>query len=102
MRDFEGVGDLVFVWSAAVAGGPPGKPVGEAWLLQRFSRAMPACFLGTVAATTFVFTAEGAFETCQIPQLPVAGPVDVYWQGLMHNTVTGGFRNTNRVRTTLY
>jgi hypothetical protein len=102
LRDLEGIGDLAFVWSAAAAGGPPGTPVGDAWLLQRFSRNMPACFLGTVAATTFVFTAEGAFETCQIPQLPVAAPVDVYWQGLMHDTVTGGFRNTNRVRTTLY
>jgi hypothetical protein len=102
VRDFEGVGDLAYVWSAAEAGGPPGMPIGGAWLLQRFSRVMPACFLGTIGPATFVFTAEGAFTTCQMPQLPVAGPVDLYWQGLMHNTLTGEFRNTNRVRTTLY
>jgi hypothetical protein len=76
--------------------------VGEAWLLQRFSRSMPACFLGTVALTSFVVTGEGAFVTCQVPQVAVAGPVDVYWQGLMHDPLTGAFSNTNRVRTTLY
>ena len=102
VRDFEGVGDLAYAWSTLYADGLPGLPVGSAWLLQRFNRLMPACFLGTIGATPFVFTAEGAFTTCQIPQLPVAGPVDLYWQALMQDPLTGTLRNTNRVRTTLY
>jgi hypothetical protein len=103
VRDLEGVGDLVFAWSTIYAGGPPGFPQGGAWLLQRFNRSMPACFFGTVAATTFVFTPEGAFATCQMPlQAVAAGPVDFYWQALMSDPLTGALRNTNRVRTTLY
>jgi hypothetical protein len=103
VRDFEGLGDLAYAWSTPYPAGSAGLTVGSAWLLQRFNRLMPACFLGSIAATTFVFTAEGAFTTCQIPLQAVAsGPVELYWQAFLQDPLTGALRNTNRVRTTLY
>ncbi len=103
VRDLEGIGDLAYAWSTPYPAGPSGLQVGSAWLLQRFNRLMPACFLGTISATTFVFTTEGTFTTCQIPLQAVAGgPAELYWQAFLQDPLTGALRNTNRVRTTLY
>ena len=96
------VGDVAFAWWTTAAGGPPGVLHGGAWLLQRFSRDMPACFRGPVAPIVFVFTPEAAFTTCQMAVPPVAAQYDVFWQGLIKDGTTGELRNTNRVRTTLY
>jgi len=53
----------------------------------------PACFHGPIS---------GALTTCQIAVAPVPQPVDVYWQGVSIDPVSGVATATNRVRTTLF
>jgi hypothetical protein len=102
VRDLGGVGGTAFGWWSTAAGGPPGVLHQGAWLLQRFSRDMPACFRGMVAPTVFTFVPEGAFASCQMAVPPVASSYDVFWQAVVYDPALGMFHNTNRVRTTLY
>ena len=108
LRDERGAyanGNLAFVGASFTPLALPGAAVLGAQMLVKpdpLFAATVQVWQGSVNPITFVFTAEGAFQTIALDVPAVLAGSAVYLQGLTLDPATLGARTTNRVRVRLF